>query len=153
MNWRLLGKVRRCGNVLSLQLKWGFSMPRISIWFFLVATVYGLVGMGWGEHMAMSNDHALYPAHAHLNLLGWVSMAVYGTFYALTRDSYSPRLAWVQFAVSNVGVLIMIPLLARLLATGDESLGPLVGIGDILVIIGHLLFGWQVVRALRAAKA
>jgi len=125
-------------------------MPRISIWFFAVAVLYSLVGMGWGEHMAMSHDHSMYPAHAHLNLLGWVSMAIYGTFYALTRDTYSPRLAWVQFGVSNIGLLIMIPLLARLLATNDESLGPLIGIGDMLVILGQLLFGWQVLRAVRA---
>lgn len=125
-------------------------MPRISVWFFAVAVLYSLVGMGWGEHMAMSGDHTMYPAHAHLNLLGWVSMAIYGTFYALTRDTYSPRLAWIQFAVSNIGVLIMIPLLARLLATNDESLGPLIGIGDMLVILGQLLFGWQVLRAVRA---
>lgn len=125
-------------------------MPRISIWFFVAAVIYSLVGMGWGEHMAMSHDHSMYPAHAHLNLLGWVSMAIYGTFYALTRDTYSPRLAWVQFAVSNAGLLIMIPLLARLLATNDESLGPLIGIGDMLVILGQILFGWQVLRAARA---
>ncbi len=128
-------------------------MPRISIWFFLVAVLYGLVGMAWGQHMAMTNDHVLYPAHAHLNLLGWVGMAIYGTFYALARGSYSPRLAWVQFALSNVGILIMIPLLARLMATNDESLGPLIGIGVILTILGHLVFAWQIVRTLRTAKA
>jgi hypothetical protein len=125
-------------------------MPRISVWFFAVAVLYSLVGMGWGEHMAMSGDHNLYPAHAHLNLIGWVGMAIYGTFYALARETYSPRLAWIQFAVSNIGVLVMIPLLARLLATNDDSLGPLVGIGVTLVIVGQLLFAWQVVRAVRA---
>ncbi|HVP85412.1 MAG TPA: hypothetical protein VMS78_11880 [Rhizomicrobium sp.] len=126
-------------------------MPRISIWFFSVAVIYSLIGMGWGEHMAMSGDHSMYPAHAHLNLLGWVSMAIFGTFYALARDSYSPRLAWIQFALSNLGTIIMITLLARLLATNDESLGPLVGIGDILTILGQLVFGWQVIRAARAS--
>jgi len=125
-------------------------MPRISIWFFSVAVIYSLIGMGWGEHMAMSGDHSMYPAHAHLNLLGWVSMAIFGTFYALARDSYSPRLAWIQFALSNLGTIIMITLLARMLATNDESLGPLVGIGDILTILGQIVFGWQVVRAARA---
>jgi hypothetical protein len=125
-------------------------MPRVSIWFYVAAVVYSLIGMCWGQHMAMSGDHTMYPAHAHLNLLGWVGMAVYGTFYALARDTYSPRQAWVQFAISNLGVAITVVLLAWLLATGDESLGPLVGIGTTLVIVGQLLFGWQVVRALRA---
>lgn len=125
-------------------------MPRISIWFFSVAVIYSLLGMGWGEHMAMSGDHSMFPAHAHLNLLGWVSMAIFGTFYALARDSYSPRLAWIQFGLSNLGTIIMITLLARMLATNDESLGPLIGIGDILTILGQIVFGWQVIRAARA---
>ena len=97
-------------------------MPRVSVWFFFVAVIYALIGMIWGEYMAMTHDHSLFPAHAHLNLLGWVSMAIYGTFYALARDRVSMRLAWVQFAVSNLGLLAMIPLVAWLLATGDESL-------------------------------
>lgn len=109
--------------------------------------------MAWGQHMAMTGDHVLFPAHAHLNMLGWVGMAIYGAFYALARDSYSPRLGWIQFALSNVGLLIMISLLARLLATNDESLGPLIGIGVALIVLGHLVFTWQIVRALRAAKA
>lgn len=125
-------------------------MPRISIWFFAVAVLYSIVGMIWGEHMAITGDHSLFPAHAHLNLLGWVSMAIYGTYYALARETYATRLAWIQFAVSNVGVLIMIPILTRLLETNDESLGPLVGIGVALFILGQLLFGWQVLQTLRA---
>ena len=84
----------------------------------------------------MTHDHSLFPAHAHLNLLGWVSMAIYGTFYALARDRVSMRLAWVQFAVSNLGLLAMIPLVAWLLATGDKSLGPVAGIAAAIMILG-----------------
>ena len=32
----------------------------------------------------------MMPAHAHLNLLGWVTMALYGTFYALTQPACRP---------------------------------------------------------------
>ena len=126
-------------------------MPRVSKWFFAVAVVYGLIGMCWGEYMAVTKEHGLYPAHAHLNLLGLVCMTIYGTFYTLTKDSYLPRLAWVQFALSNIGVWIMIPLLALMLATGDESLGPLIGIGDIATILGMVLFAFAVFRNLRRA--
>ncbi len=126
-------------------------MPRVSVWFFFVAVIYALIGMIWGEYMAMTHDHSLFPAHAHLNLLGWVSMAIYGTFYALARDRVSMRLAWVQFAVSNLGLLAMIPLVAWLLATGDESLGPVAGIAAAIIILGQLLFAASVLRVLRRA--
>lgn len=124
-------------------------MPLVSKWFFVVAVVYGLIGMCWGEFMAVTKDHSLYPAHSHLNLLGLVLMAIYGTFYTLIKDSYLPKLAWLQFALSNIGLWIMIPLLAVLLKTGDESLGPLIGIGGVSTILGLLLFGYAVLRNLK----
>ena len=33
--------------------------------------------------MAISNDHAAMPAHAHLNLLGFVALFLFGVFYHL----------------------------------------------------------------------
>ncbi len=45
-------------------------------------------------------------------------MALYGTFYALTAATLSPRLAWINFTFSTLGVLAMIPALTLLLTTG-----------------------------------
>src|SRR5437588_12990110 len=50
-------------------------MPRVALWFFALAPVYVLIGMSLGIYMGASEDHSLYPAHAHLNLIGWVTMA------------------------------------------------------------------------------
>ena len=49
-------------------------MPRVALAFFTVAPIYGLIGMIWGIVMGATEDHALSPAHAHLNLLGMVLM-------------------------------------------------------------------------------
>ena len=35
--------------------------------------------------MGMNNDFTLAPAHAHNNLLGWVSMAIYGLYFRARR--------------------------------------------------------------------
>jgi hypothetical protein len=67
-------------------------MPRISAVFFAFGVVAMLVGMSLGMHMGASGDFTLMPVHAHLNLLGFVVMAVYGTFYALVK-SFSEKLA------------------------------------------------------------
>ena len=45
---------------------------------FRAAVVLVVIGMLWGLQMAISGDHSAHPAHAHLNLLGWVSMALFG---------------------------------------------------------------------------
>jgi hypothetical protein len=33
--------------------------------------------------MAASRDHSSTPAHAHLNLLGWVSLFLFGIYYRM----------------------------------------------------------------------
>ena len=42
---------------------------------FPAAVLAVIVGMIWGIVMAISRDHSAMPAHAHLNLLGWVSLS------------------------------------------------------------------------------
>jgi len=81
-------------------------MPKVSAAFFLVGALLVLAGMALGEYMASHNDFTLMPVHAHANLLGWVTLALFGTFYALTKETYSPRLAWINFILSAGGVLI-----------------------------------------------
>jgi len=39
--------------------------------------------MAWGIFMAASRDHSSMPAHAHLNLLGWVSLFLFGIYYRM----------------------------------------------------------------------
>ncbi|MBX9823195.1 MAG: hypothetical protein K2Y19_21540, partial [Afipia birgiae] len=50
---------------------------------FFAAVIAVLIGMSWGIVMAISKDHSAMPAHAHLNLLGWVSLFLFGIFYRL----------------------------------------------------------------------
>jgi hypothetical protein len=129
-------------------------MPRVSAAFFAVGVLYVLIGMAWGMHMGESEDFLLAPAHAHLNLVGWVTMALYGTFYALTRETMSPRLAWINFAVSAIAVAIMIPSLALFLSNGNDPkfLPTMIG-GEVLAVVGMLVFAISVVRELLRARA
>jgi hypothetical protein len=126
----------------------GDFMPRISAAFFAVGVLCVLTGMGFGMWMGAHQDFTAAPAHAHLNLVGWVTMALYGTFYALTRN-YSLKLAWIQFAVSTLGILVMIPSLFLLLLNGnDPKFEPGVTAGSILVFLGMLLFAVAVFKEL-----
>ena len=45
---------------------------------FQAAVLFVLAGMVWGLQMAISNDHSAFPAHAHLNHLGFVSLFLFG---------------------------------------------------------------------------
>ncbi len=124
-------------------------MPRVSAAFFAIGVLYVLCGMLWGMHMGEANDFTMAPAHAHLNLLGWVTMGLYGTFYALTRATMSARLAWINFVVSALGVLVMIPSLALYLGGGNDAkyIPPLIA-GEVLTAAGMVIFGVSVAREL-----
>lgn len=112
-------------------------MPRLPLAFFTTAALYLLAGTVWGAVMGASEDFTQAAAHAHWNLLGWTSLAIMGGFYALA-PRYGQTLGWINFSLSNLGVLIMIPGLARLLA-GHGGL-PWVATGALLVILGAACF-------------
>ncbi|KQY29679.1 hypothetical protein ASD21_04290 [Caulobacter sp. Root1455] len=117
--------------------------------FFLSAIVYGICGMVLGMVMGISQDHTLMPVHAHVNLLGWVSLAIMGGFYALAGDRRPPRLAWVNFALSNIGILLVGPLLAVLLVKGDMRVVPFMALGEVMLVTGMVVFGIAVLRTAR----
>jgi cbb3-type cytochrome oxidase subunit 1 len=124
-------------------------MPRVSAAFYFVGVLFVLIGMSLGQYMAAKEDFLFTPVHAHLNLLGWVTMALYGTFYALTKDTYSPRLAWTNFWLSTLSMAAMAPMLALLLKTGDSATwGPRLGIAGGVAMLGLLVFALSVSREL-----
>jgi hypothetical protein len=120
-------------------------MPRVSLAFFSAAALYGLIGMSWGMHMGATQDHSMMAAHAHLNLLGWATMAVYGIVYALAGSRLASWLGWTTFALSNLGVILMIPTLALILKYGElpQYIGVIVA-GELLTLGGMLFFAVSV---------
>jgi cbb3-type cytochrome oxidase subunit 1 len=123
-------------------------MPRVSAAFFALGVVCVFFGMLWGMKMGASEDFTTMPAHAHLNLLGWVTMALYGTFYALTHASLKPRLAWINFALSAIGVAILIPCLTLYLGSHDAKYVPGLIAGEAATLLSLLVFAVSVVREL-----
>ena len=123
------------------------SLARIC---WMSAPVYAVLGMSFGIRMAISGDYALAPAHAHLNLLGWVSIAIYGAFYTLVPNAAASMLAKLQVLLAEVGVIVMVPGIALAILTGSE---PLAAIGSIIVLLSMLLFLIVVARATSGARA
>lgn len=56
-------------------------MPRIDVSFILLSVMCLIVGLGMGIVMGAAHDFSLTPVHAHLNLLGWTSLALFGLIY------------------------------------------------------------------------
>ncbi|HEX3674848.1 MAG TPA: hypothetical protein VHU87_11280 [Rhizomicrobium sp.] len=99
--------------------------------------------------MAATHDFAEAAAHAHLNLVGWVTMALYGTFYALTAATMSPRLAWTNFVLGAVGSIVMVTSLGLFIASGnDPKYVPFMSTGEGITALGMLTFAISVFREL-----
>jgi hypothetical protein len=119
---------------------------------FPVAVLMVVAGMIWGIIMAVSHDHSAMPAHAHLNLLGWVSLFLFGVFYHLHPAIDRSRAALVQVAVWIVGTVIL-TFGVGLLHTGHDIGQPFAAGGSFIVLASMLQFGWLVVRREQTAKA
>jgi len=127
-------------------------MPRVSAAFFLTGGLFVLCGMLWGMYMGGAEDFRMAPAHAHLNLLGWVTMALYGTFYALTAKTMRAFLAWTNYALSAAGLVLLIPSLAYMLVTGSRDFVAVMIAGEVLSVLSLLVFLVSAVRELTRSR-
>src|SRR5215203_1736085 len=112
---------------------------------FRTAVLLGLVGMSWGITMGISHDHSTMPAHAHLNLLGWVSLFLFGVYYRLHPATDVGRLALAQIATWALGTVVMTVGVAAIHA-GHEGADPIAAIGSLIVVGSMLLFATLVFR-------
>lgn len=116
---------------------------------FQAAVLFVLAGMFWGLQMAISNDHSAFPAHAHLNLLGWVSLFLFGIYYRMNPSLDSSRAALFQVGVWCLGTVVM-AVGVGLVHTGHEAGDPIAAVGSLIIFAGMVWFGWLVFRAERA---
>lgn len=105
-----------------------------------------LAGMAWGLHMGISGNHVAFPAHAHLNLLGFVALFLFGFFYRLHPSIESNRLAFLQVWIWIAGTIIL-SVGVGLLFLGFPIGDPCAAIGSIIVLVDGFLFAWLVFRA------
>lgn len=124
-------------------------MPTLAKMYFSVAICFLIAGILVGLHMSISHDHAAVGAHAHINLLGWVTMAIFGTYHALNPAGAQTALAKIQFYTYATGVIVMTPSL-YMLVTGTPSMEPVVAVSSIIVFIGVLMFAMIVLRTKKA---
>ena len=125
---------------------------RASSLAFRAAVLLVIVGMGWGIVMAASQDHATAPAHAHLNLLGWVSLFLFGIFYRLHPTLETSRAAVLQLGVWILGT-IGLTAAVGLIHTGRAAGEPIAAVSSVILLSDMLLFAVLVFRSGRAVSA
>jgi len=97
---------------------------RYTLWFVYACIIYSLIGFSWGALMGGIADfrhfvdhrmhgNLIVRAHTHINLLGWVEMAIFAAVYYIIprlvqRSIYSVKLVKAHFWIHNFGLLGMV---------------------------------------------
>jgi hypothetical protein len=115
-----------------------------------IAAVYFAIGVTLGIGMGITGQFALAPVHAHVNLLGWVSLGLIGVIYRAYPAAAQTRLAHVHFWVHNTALPVFMVGLAGFL-TGHEQFHVLVNAGASAVFVAVIVFAVNVWRCVRPA--
>ncbi|HEX8167391.1 MAG TPA: hypothetical protein VF601_16605 [Beijerinckiaceae bacterium] len=81
-------------------------MRRIDTFFVLTAAACLIGGVAMGIFMGVAHDFQLAPVHAHLNLLGWTSLALFGLVYRTWPSLSQSRIALAHFVLSAPSALV-----------------------------------------------
>jgi cbb3-type cytochrome oxidase subunit 1 len=115
--------------------------------FLRLSVIYALLGISLGIFIAASRDMAQTPTHAHLNLLGFVAMAIYGLFYRLYPAAEQSWMATAHFWIANIGMIGLIASVAAVYG-GSPAVGdPSAKVFSLLVILGMAVFAVIVFKA------
>ena len=116
-------------------------MKSLPYWFIGLATLFAIFGMCWGVQMSITQDYQLAPAHAHNNLIGFVTMTIYGVYYRLVPVAASRRLATVHFWVALIGALTFGLGIALAILSITEIV---VQVSTLFVLGSMIIFSWTV---------
>jgi hypothetical protein len=118
-------------------------MKNIGTLFIVTAAIFATLGMLWGIQMSASGNHDLSGAHAHLNLIGWATMAIMGLYYTVTPAARG-NLVTLHYILHTVAVIVFAPGIVMAIRQSGETL---VKIGSILVVLSMILFLVNVLRS------
>jgi hypothetical protein len=116
--------------------------PTATTWLRL-SVVYLIMGVALGIAMGASGNFSLRPVHAHLNLLGWATIALAGLIYSVFPDAAASRLAKLHFWLHNLALPVMMASLAWLLL-GHHEIVPVLAASEFVAAGGVIVFACNV---------
>ncbi len=121
------------------------------IWIKL-SVIYLLVGIALGIMMGATEDFTLHPLHAHLNLLGWTTLALAGLIYSIFPQASQSRLAKIHFWLLNISLPVMMVALGCVLK-GYLGAIPVLAISEIIGALGIVAFAANIFLNLKRLEA
>jgi len=124
----------------------------LAVWCLRLSVIYLVVGMSMGMYMGMNQDFTLSPVHAHVNLLGFVVLALAGLVFVVFPELAATRLATAFFWLYNLGSPPALLALAFVLNGHDTIAGPILVVTETMIWIGGFLFAVNLLFNLRSLE-
>ena len=118
-------------------------MRRIDLSFLLLAVGSLLIGVTLGIWMGIVHDFQMMPVHAHMNLVGWVSLALFGLTYRAYPQMAETKVALGHFCLASVSAFLL-PIGIALSITGISATVAIVA--SFMWLGGVILFVINLVR-------
>jgi hypothetical protein len=117
-----------------------------------LAVVYLVIGMTLGVGMGMTHNFLFRSVHAHVNLLGWASLALAALVFHVFPETARTKLATVWFWTYNLSLPIGLGGIALVL-TGHKWAEPVLIVSQLGIWSAGLMFAINVFWALRSKAA
>jgi len=122
--------------------------------FILMGIIYLMIASALGVFMIVHPGSLnLRFAHVHLNLLGWMSMLIFGVgYHILPRFSgkplFSNRLGELQFWLANAGLIGLAGIAMAGQNTPGDPLYTLFVLSGLIEVLSIFLFGYNMIMTL-----
>jgi hypothetical protein len=116
-----------------------YHPSRAGIVWLRIAVVYLLLGVAMGIYMGASQNFAMRPVHAHVNLLGWTTLALAGLIYTVFPEAGESKLAKAHFWLMNLALPVMMGALAMVLS-GKVAFVPVLAASEMAAAAAILAF-------------
>jgi hypothetical protein len=111
----------------------------IGIRLLRISAVYMVIGLVMGLSMGIASNFTLSSVHAHISLLGWLTMAVTGIVYLVIPGCARGRLAVLHFWGHNLGLPVMMSSLVWQYY-GKTNVEAIMAISSLMVLLSLVLF-------------
>jgi len=134
-------------------------MEKIVVWYLRMSVIYFITGAFLGILMVLLPGKTNYfmSSHVHLNLLGFMSMMIYGVGYHILpkfsgRNIYSPTMMHVQFWTGNAGLIGMVAGWLYFAGRTSDFTEPILAISSLLTVVSVFLFAFNILKTVKAVQ-
>ena len=121
--------------------------------FIKIAAVYLLIGIGLAIYMGITDNFQYGHLHAHINLLGWSTAAIFGVIYCVFSRAGNSKLGKIHFWLYNIGTPLVL-LGMYLFAVGQDGTAfSIAAVGTLIVLAATIVFVVNVFTNLNDARS